>query len=230
MKMVTLSGDMQLKKHVEDELSWEPSVNAAAIGVGVKNAIVTLSGHVSSYPEKRAAEAAVSRIHGVRALANELDVRFPADRPRTDEDIAQAAAFALAWHPSIPKDHVKIQVSHGWITLEGAVDLEYQRIAAERAVEYLMGVHGVNNLVTIKAAPVRAGVKSEIEAALKRYAAVEAQHIFVDIQGNKAILSGHVNSLVEKAAAARAAWKAPSVRWVENNIEVQPSRKTVTAA
>jgi len=226
-----MSGDMQLKKHVEDELSWEPSVNAAAIGVAVKDAIVTLSGHVSSYAEKRAAEQAVTRIHGVRALANELDVKFSTDSRRTDEDIAQAAVSSIAWHASIPKDHIKIQVSHGWVTLEGSVDWQYQRMAAESAVENLMGVLGVRNLVTVKSAPARAEVRSQIEAAIKRDAEIEAQRISVAIQDNKVILSGKVDSLGKRIAAERAAWKASGVYWVENNILVSPiSRRSATAA
>lgn len=138
-----MNSDMQLKKHVEDELSWEPSVDAAAIGVGVKNAIVTISGHVTNFAEKHAAEKAVMRIHGVRALANELEVRLPADSGRADEDIARAAAFALAWNSSIPKDRIKIQVSHGVVTLEGTVDWHYQVVAAGFAVEHLLGVKGL---------------------------------------------------------------------------------------
>ena len=225
-----MSGDMQLKKHVEDELSWEPSVNAAAIGVAVKDAIVTLSGHVSSYAEKRAAEQAVTRIHGVRALANELDVKFPSDNRRTDEDIAQAAVSSIAWHSSIPKDRIKIQVSHGWITLEGSVDWQYQRMAAESAVENLMGVIGVRNLVAVKSAPARAEVKSQIDAAIKRDAEIESQRISVAIQDSKVILSGKVDSLTKRIAAERAAWKASGVHSVENNILVSPIGRSAKAA
>ena len=228
--MNSMSGDMQLKKHVEDELSWEPSVNAAAIGVAVKDAIVILSGHVTSFAEKRAAEQAVMRIHGVKALANELEVKFPVDRRRTDEDIAGAAASALTWNASIPKERIKIQVSHGLVTLEGSVDWQYQRMAAELAVENLVGVQGVRNLVTVTSAPVRAEVKSQIEAALKRNAEVQSQHISVAVQGNKVILTGKVESLAKRNAAERAAWKASGVNWVENNIQVLPISSSATAA
>jgi osmotically-inducible protein OsmY len=215
-----MSSDMQLKKHVEDELSWEPSVNGAAIGVAVKDAIVTLSGHVTSFAEKRAAEQAVLHIHGVRALANELEVRFLAGSQRTDEDIALTAASALLWHASIPKDRIKIQVSNGWITLEGTVDWQYQREAAESAVENLMGVQGVYNTVTVQPAHQHADVRSQIEAALKRTAETEAQHISVSVQGSEVTLSGEMDSIVKKIAAERAAWKAPGVTWVQNNIQV----------
>jgi osmotically-inducible protein OsmY len=206
-----MSSDMQLKKHVEDELNWEPSVNGAAIGVAVKDAIVTLSGHVTSFAEKRAAEQAVLRIHGVRALANELEVRFLAGSQKTDEDIALTAASALLWHASIPKDRIKIQVSKGW---------QYQREAAESAVENLMGVQGVYNTVTVQPAHMHAEVQSQIEAALKRTAETKAQHISVSVQGSQVTLSGEMDSIVKKIAAERAAWNAPGVTWVQNNIEV----------
>lgn len=220
-----MNSDMQLKKHVEDELSWEPSVDAAAIGVGVKNAIVTLSGHVANFAEKHAAEKAVMRIHGVRALANELEVKLPADSGRADEDIARAVAFALAWNSSIPKDRVKIQVSHGMVTLEGTVDWHYQVVAAGFAVEHLLGVKGVINLVTVRTVPARTEVKSQIEAALKRNAEVDAQRIIVTVQGNRVVLSGTAESIAERVAAERAAWKAAGVGWVENDIVVSPAGK-----
>jgi osmotically-inducible protein OsmY len=178
-----MSSDMQLKKHVEDELSWEPGINAAAIGVAVKDAVVTLTGHVPTFAEKRTAEQAVLRIHGVRALANELDVRFLVGSEQTDEAIALKAASALLWHSSIPKDHVKVQVSNGFITLEGTVDWQFQREAAESAVENLLGVKGVYNTVTVQPSHMRAEVQSEIEAALKRNAEIEVRYISVSVLG-----------------------------------------------
>jgi osmotically-inducible protein OsmY len=225
-----MSSDMQLKKHVEDELSWEPGVNAAAIGVAVKDAVVTLTGHVPGFAEKRTAEQAVLRIHGVRALANELEVRFLAGSEQTDEDIALKAASALLWHSSIPKDHIKLQVSNGFITLEGTVDWQYQREAAESAVENLLGVKGVYNTVTVQPSHMRAEVRSEIEAALKRNAEIDARHISVSVLGNRVILSGETDSFLKKITAERAAWKAPGVIWVENNIQVSPVSGVVTAA
>ena len=217
-----MSGDMQLKQHVEDELTWEPSVDAAAIGVAVKDAIVTLSGHVTTFVEKHAAEEAVLRIHGVRALASELEVNPAVDARRTDEDIARTAASIMTWNPSIPKDCITIRVSGGWITLEGTVDWYFQRMAAEQAVEALMGVKGVSNQVRVIAMPATADVKSQIEAALKRNAEVDARRINVAIQGNKVTLSGKAGSMFEKLAVERAAWRGWGVGSVENNIEVSP--------
>ncbi len=225
-----MNGDMQLKHHVEDELGWEPIVNAAPIGVGVKDAIVTLSGYVTTFAEKRAAEQAVLRIHGVRALANELEVKLPIDSGRTDEDIARAASSIFAWNSSIPKDCIQIQVSHGWVTLEGAVDYHHQRTAAEFAVEDLMGVKGVTNRLTVKHSPLRVEVKSQIEEALKRNAEVDSQHINVDIQGNTVVLSGTVSSMSERIAAERATWRAWGVGWIQNDIKVSPPNRTLTAA
>jgi osmotically-inducible protein OsmY len=225
-----MNGDMQLKQHIEDELTWEPAVNAAAIGVAVKNAIVTLSGHVTTFAEKRSAEQAVLRIHGVRALANELELKLPSDNSRTDEDIAHAAASIFSWNSSIPKDRIKIQVSHGWVTLEGTVDWHYQRTAAEFAAEDLMGVKGVTNQLTVAPTALRTEVKSQIEAALKRNAEVDAQQINITIQGNKVILSGTVSSMAERIAAERATWKAWGVGWIENHIKVLPINMDLTAA
>jgi osmotically-inducible protein OsmY len=217
-----MSGDMQLKQHVEDELSWEPSVDTAAIGVAVKDAIVTLSGHVASFGEKRAAEQVVMRIRGVRALVNEIEVKFLADSGRTDEDIAHAAVSVLNWNSAIPENSVKIKVAHGWITLEGAVDWNYQRLAAERLTQDLMGVKGVTNLLTLKTAPVRADVKQRIESALKRNAELDARDIQVTIQGNRVILSGATPSIAERLAAECAAWRGAGVNVVENSIVVKP--------
>jgi len=225
-----MNSDMQLKKHVEDELSWEPGVNAAAIGVAVKNAVVTLTGHVPSFTEKSAAEQAVLRIHGVRALANELEVRFLPGSEQTDEDIALKAASALLWHSSIPQDRIKVKVSNGFITLEGTVDWQYQREAAESAVENLLGVKGVYNTVTVQPSHMRSEVRSEIEAALKRNAEIDARHISVAVLGNRVILSGETDSFYKKITAERAAWKAPGVTWVENNIQVSPASRAATAA
>lgn len=225
-----MSGDMELKQHVEDELSWEPSVNAAAIGVAVKDAIVTLSGHVKTFAERHAAEQAVLRIRGVRALANELEVKLLADDKRTDEDIARTVASILDWNPSIPKGRIKIQVSDGWVKLEGVVDWYYQRSAAGLSVQGLMGVKGIINQLTVRSAPIRNEVKSQIEAALKRSAEIDARRINVMLEGNKVILSGTVSSLSERDAAERAAWKAAGVGWVENDLAVSPTTSVFNAA
>jgi osmotically-inducible protein OsmY len=188
------------------------------------DAIVTLSGHVASFSEKRAAEQVVMmRIRGVKALANEIDVKFLPDLDRTDEDIARAAASVLNWNSSIPKDRIKIKLTHGWITLEGTVDWNYQRMAAEMLVEDLMGVKGVTNLLTLKPTAVRANVKAQIESALKRNAEFDAQGIQVTVQGHKVVLAGTAASMTERISAERAAWKAAGVDSVVNNIAINPN-------
>jgi osmotically-inducible protein OsmY len=217
-----LVGDMQLKDHIEDELSWEPSINSAAIGVGVKDAVVTISGCVDSYAEKHAAEQVVMRIRGVRSLANELEVRLPAESERRDEDIARAIAEVFIWNSRIPSDAIKAQVSNGWVTLEGSVDWDYKRKLAEQVVMDLMGVKGVSNQITIRSLPLQNDVKSRIESALKRNAELNSENIDISVKGNKVILSGAVQALTTRISAERAAWKAPGVLHVENNLQVTP--------
>src|SRR5260370_35227836 len=141
--------DLELKRNVESELNWEPSVNAAEIGVAVKDSIVTLTGHVQSYWQKIAAERAAIRVSGAKAVVNELEIRLPSPSKRTDEDIARAAVNALSWSISVPADRIKVKVSKGWITLEGTVEWQYQKAAAEKAVRDLVGAKGVVHLVDV---------------------------------------------------------------------------------
>jgi osmotically-inducible protein OsmY len=212
--------DAQLQQDVIAELKWEPSVNAAQIGVEVKDGVVTLAGHVSSYAEKYDAERAAQRVAGVKALAIEMDVTLPGSSKRNDADIARSAENSIEWLTYLPIDSVKVKVEGGWITLSGGVDWDYQREAAFSAVRYLMGATGVSNQIVVKPKVSLSAVKSDIEAALKRRAKSDAQSISVKVQGADVTLSGTVHSWSERDLASNAAWGAPGVRKVVNNMTV----------
>jgi len=207
---------------VENELKWEPSVNEAHIGVSVKEGVVTLTGHVPSYAEKYAAEKAAKRVYGVKAVADELDVKLPGSSKRTDEDIAAACVTALKSNYSVPQDKIKAVVNSGWVTLEGEVEWQYQKEAAYNAVRYLTGVTGVSNNITIKAHVSPKDVKNKIVAAFHRNADIDARRIDIEARDGKVILRGNVRSWMERDEAQRAAWAAPGVTAVENNIVVTP--------
>jgi osmotically-inducible protein OsmY len=212
--------DLEIKDNVEAELNWEPIVDAAQIGVAVKDGVVTLTGRVESYWERVEAERAAARVLGVKAVANELEIRLPDSSERTDEDIALAAVDTLKWSVLVPSRRIKIKVSKGWVTLEGTVDWEFQKNAAEKAVRKLTGVKGVSNLVEVKPHVSKGDVKTAIEEALKRSAQVDARRIKVEAAGDKVTLRGTVRSSFEREEAERAAWRSPGVRNVENRITI----------
>ena len=212
--------DTQIQQDVMAELSWEPSVNAAHIGVEVSDGIVTLAGHVTNYSEKLNAERAALRVHGVKALAVEMDVTLPGTNKRSDSDIAQSANNVLRWTSYLPMDRIKVEVEHGLIALSGEVEWDYQRNGAADAVRHLQGVTGVNNQITLKPEATASVVKADIEAALKRRAHRHSEAITVEVQGSDVTLTGIVNSWEERNLARNSAWGAPGVRNVNDNMTV----------
>jgi osmotically-inducible protein OsmY len=215
-----MKNNLELQREVLDELEFEPSIEAADIGVAVKDGVVTLSGFVGTFAEKVAAERAAKRVSGVKAVAMDIEVRILSSTRRSDTDIAKAALLALEWNAVVPKDKIKIKVEDCWITLEGEVPWDYQRNAAARAVRYLSGVRGVTNLVTIKPKVATQQIQDRILGAFRRSAELDAKTIRVDALDGRVTLSGSVHSWTERSEAERVAWAAPGVALVDNKITV----------
>ncbi|HEX7689857.1 MAG TPA: BON domain-containing protein [Burkholderiaceae bacterium] len=212
--------DKQLKSDVEAELDWDPSIDAAHVGVAVRDGVVTLTGHLNTFAEKTAIERVVARVAGVRAVAVELDVKVASEHVRSDTEIAQAAQDAIAWNVVVPRDKVRVKVEKGWLTLSGEVDWDYQRNAAATAVRTLKGVLGVTNSITLKQRVVPSDIGARIGTALARHAYREAAAIQVNVSGSSVTLRGKVDSWAERAAAEGAAWSAPGVTGVVSELTI----------
>jgi osmotically-inducible protein OsmY len=210
--------DSQLQRDVIDELKWDPRVREAEIGVAAKDGVVTLTGFVDSYAQRTCAERAVERVGGVRVIAEELKVRLPGAFQRTDTDVAHAVANALRWDIEVPDDRIKARVENGWVWLEGEVEWQYQRMAAERAVRYLTGVKGLTNLVRIKPRTSTYDVAKHIKQALHRSAEADAKGIEVETSGGRVTLKGTVRSFSERQDAERAAWATDGVTAVDDRL------------
>ena len=212
--------DAQLKTDVTSELEWDPAINATHVGVAVKGGVVTLTGHLETFAEKYAIERAVGRVEGVRAVAVELDVKLAPGHKRSDSEIAEAAEASFKWHALLPADRVQVKVEKGRITLSGELDWEYQRTAAEKAVRSLTGVVGVINNLRLKPSVAPANISNRIRDALARHAEREARNIEVVVNGSTVTLRGRVDSWAERAAAQGAAWAAPGISLVVNDLTV----------
>jgi len=211
--------DKELRQLVIDELEYEPSIDAADIGVAAENGVVTLSGHVADYVQKMAAERAAWRVKGVKGIAQEIEVRFPSDKKWNDDEIAQRAINILAWNTLVPKDCVRVKVSDGWITLSGSVSWNYQRQAAENEVRKLNGVTGVTNSVALTLAVQSGDLKRRIHDALKRHAEVEADAVRVDVRDDGTVrIEGRVDNWSEMQAVEHAVWSAPGVQRVDDHL------------
>lgn len=215
-----MKSDSQLQQDVLAELKWDPSLNAAEIGVEVKNGVVTLAGHVDRYADKWNAERAAQRVSGVQTLAVEIDVKLADGGKRNDTDIATSVHAALEWTRFLSKDAIQVKVANAWVTLTGEVDWEYQRMAAADSVRFLSGVLGVSDEIVIKSKVSVDVVKADIEAALKRRALSDAKQITVQVSGGDVTLTGAVHSWSERDLATHSAWGAPGVRRVVDNMNL----------
>lgn len=216
-----MDSNKELQRRVLDELDWEPSVDAARIGVTVGDGVVTLSGSVTTYAERTTAEQATKRLLGVKAVANDIEVRPVFPSQPNDTEIAQAVLRAFEWNVTVPHERIKVRVANGLVTLEGEVTSWYQRQAAERAARNLKGVTGMINLISIRPELKPGDIKSRIEAAFRRSAEIDAGGIQVDTADGRVTLRGRVHSWSERQEAEKAAWAAPGVIEVDDELKVE---------
>jgi osmotically-inducible protein OsmY len=215
-----VKSDAQMKNEIMEELLWDSTIKSRDITVRAHAGIVTLSGTVSCYAEKSAAELAAQRVSGVKAIAEELEVHNVDGQLQSDSQIAESVATTLGWHVWVPS-HIIATVENGWVTLTGLATWEYERHSAEHAIKYLTGVKGVSNNIEVKPVLMPGEVKRSIEAALKRHAQLDAENITVKTDEGRVTLSGHVRTWENRRDVAAAAWHAPGVTNVENLITVE---------
>jgi osmotically-inducible protein OsmY len=219
--------DTEIQKDIAAELKWEPSLRDDDIAVGIRDGVVTLGGFVDSYADKKKAERVAARVKGVKAIANELEVKLPSFSERADPDIARAALEHLRWNISVPHEKIQVRVEKGWVTLDGEVQWQYQKDAAEKAVRNLTGVKGMTSLIRLTAQAIPSDVKKRIREALHRTAQFDADRIRVEMEGNKVVLEGTVRSYAELRDAERATRNAPGVTEVDSRLAIVSSLATV---
>jgi osmotically-inducible protein OsmY len=219
---MTKIDDSEIRRQVLAELDWDPSIDASGVGVAVKEGVVTLTGSIGNYWQKKEVERVAKRVTGVKAVAEDLTIKLHGAAARNDADIAQSVLSGLRFNVAVPSHRIQVTVENGWVTLEGEVEWQYQKRAAEKAVKYFMGVKGVTNSISIKPRVSAADVKAKIERAFARRAQFDANQIKVESSDGKVILRGSVHSWDEKEQAEQAAWAAPGVTNVENDVIVNP--------
>lgn len=215
-----MTHDDKLKKAVLAELDWEPSVTAAHIGVSAEDGTVTLTGQVESYGQKHAAEMAAGRVKGVKAIAEEIEVRLPFQIKRNDADIATAVADRISWDTAVPRDKVKIKVEGGWVSLSGELDWQYQRDRVEREIRNLLGVIGISNNITIKEHVDTDDLEDDIQRALHRSVFFQPDKVHVTVKDGHVKLTGKVDSWQDRRTAGSTAWSAKGVKSVDNELVV----------
>lgn len=215
-----MKSDKKIQENVQEELQWEPILNATEIGVAVKDGVVTLSGNVNSYTEKRQAELAAKRVKDVKAVAMDINIDISSTDNNNDTEIGTAIVDAFSWNTLVPDEKIKARVENGWVTLEGEVEWQYQKEAAYNAVDLLRGIKGISNLIVVKPTINKSLIKDNIKKALERNADIEADKVEITTSGHKVILRGKVGSWHERGLVARAAWASPGVVDVLDEIEI----------
>jgi osmotically-inducible protein OsmY len=217
-----MRSDSDIRRDVEDELRWDPDIDATDIAVTVKNGVVTLAGFVRSYMQKYQAEADAKRVAGVVAVANDIEIRVPDVDERPDPEIARDAVARIKGELPYAWEKIRVIAKQGWLTLEGEVEWNYQRERAEEAVRRVRGMKGITNSIEVKPRATPMEIRRKIEEALRRAAELDANHITVEANGDQVILRGTVRSWAERQEAERAAWLAPGIAKVDNRISVNP--------
>jgi len=215
-----MKSNEHLRHDVTEALKWEPLLHGAEIGVSAEDGVITLTGHVDSYTKKLAAERATKSVKGVRALAEEIEVRIVRENSLSDTEIAEAAANALLWCASVPDKRITVSVENGLVKLEGDVEWQFQKEEAQQEIEHIAGVIGITNLISVEPELNPTDIKEKIERAFQRTATIDSTKLEIDVNGSFVTLKGTVRSWAEREDAENAAWAAPGVSKVKVDLTV----------